>query len=223
MTDLTPQADSRAVFGQLGLRRPRAFVAAGRHSQRVRFFRRAIAAVCVVTIGVIGFISVFDPLNRLKFGLTIGSVGLSGTKVTMHDPKMSGTRKDGHVYEVKAATATQDTAAPSVVELTGVDLRLGQGDGTTTVVTARSGRYNTDRDQLDLAGTVRFLNEGRYDMQLEQAAIDMREGRIATDKPAVVTTPNGRFEADSLTFSEAAQTVVFAGRVHSVFNGEVAK
>lgn len=223
MTDLTsPQAD-RAVFGHFGARRPRAFDVAGRHTQRVRFFRRAIAVVCMSAVALIGCVSMFDPLGRLKLGLSIGSVGLNGTKVTMHDSKLSGVRKDGRAYEVKAATATQDTTATAVVDLTGVDLRLGQSDGSTTIVTAKAGRYDTGRDRLDLASAVRFLNAGRYDMQLEDAAIDMREGRISTDKPAVVVVPNGRFEADSLTFSEAAQTVNFVGRVHSTFNSDAVK
>jgi lipopolysaccharide export system protein LptC len=216
MTDATP-VEERAAFAGFGFRRPRAFVQADRHSQRVRFFRRAIVVVCLSAFGLLGFISLCDPLSRLKAGLTVASVGLSGTKVTIHDPKLSGTRSDGHPYEVKASTATQDTRTPTVLELTGVDLRLGQGDGSMTRITAHSGRYDTDQDRLDLVGSVRFRNEGSYDMALDSALMDMRGGQLSTDRPAVVTVPSGKVEADSLVFSDRTQMVTFTGHVRSSF------
>jgi lipopolysaccharide export system protein LptC len=156
----------------------------------------------------------------MKLGLSAAGVGIAGTRITIRDPKLSGARKDGQPYEARAATATQDTAGPNFVDLTEVEVRLRQPDGSTTIVTGRTGRFHPDKDRLDLAGSVRFLNEGRYDMRVEQAAIEMREGRIVTDRPAVVTLPDGRFEGDALSLSEPTQTVVLEGRVRSVFNQE---
>ena len=206
------------MFAGFGLRQPRAFADADRHTQRVRFLRRAIVVVCVSATGLIGFVSVFDPLHRLKMGLSVGSVGISGTRVTMNDPKLSGTRRDGLAYEVKAATATQDTTVPSKLDLTGVDLRLGQADGSTTRITALNGRYDTDAEKLDLVGTVRFRNEGHYDMAFEAAVMNLRGGEISTDRPVTVTIPGGRIEGDSVVFSEQTRLAVFDGNVRSVFS-----
>ena len=217
-TMLPEETSNRAVFAGFGLRRPRAFAVADRHSQRVRFLRRAIVVVCASAIGLIGFVSVFDPLHRLKMGLTVGSVGISGTRVTMNDPKLSGTRRDGFAYEVKAATATQDTTVPNKLDLTGVDLRLGQADGSTTRITSRTGRYDTDAETLDLADSVRFHNEGHYDMAFKAAVMNLRGGEITTDQPVVVTIPGSRIEADSVVFSEQTRVVAFDGNVHSVFS-----
>ena len=209
--------DSRAVFAGFGIRRPPAFAAAGRHSQRVRFLRRAIIVVCVATVGLLGFVWMFDPLNRMRLGLSIGSVGISGTKVTMRDPKLSGLRRDGHAYEMKATTATQDTTITNIINLEGVDLRLSQADGTTTHITALTGLYDTDADRLDLAGSVRFLNEGHYDMALGQAVMNLKGGEISTQEPAVVTVPGGRIASDRLNFAETSRIVLFDGHVRSVF------
>lgn len=216
-SDIARESSTRAAFAAFGIRRPPAFAAAGRHSQRVRFLRRAIVVVCVAAIGLLGFVWVFDPLHRLKMGLTVGSVGINGTLITMNDPKLSGTRRDGNAYEVKAATATQDTKAPSLLDLTGVDLRLGQTDGSTTSISSRTGRYDTDAERLDLAGSVRFINEGHYEMALGDATMDLRGGEMRTNKPAVVTIPGGRIESDAVVFSEQTRVVAFDGHVHSVF------
>ena len=216
----TGASSTRAAFAGFGGRRPPAFAAAGRHSQRVRFLRRAIIVVCVSAIGLLGFVWMFDPLNRKKLGLTIGSVGISGTKVTMRDPKLSGVRRDGFAYEIKAATAVQDTTSPNLIDLSGVDLRLGQSDGTTTHITAQTGHYDTDADRLDLAGTVRFRNEGHYDMALGRALMNLKAGEISTSQSAVVTVPGGRIAADSLAFSENSHVVLFDGHVRSVFSQE---
>ena len=216
----TSGAQTRDVFANFGLRRPPAFAEAGRHSQRVRFLRRAIVVVCTSAVGLLIFVSMFDPLGKLKGGLSIGSVGIDGTKVTMHDPKLSGVRRDGFAYEVKAATATQDTAAPKLLDLTKLDLKLGQADGSTTRITAPAGRYNTEAERLNLSGAVRFFNAGHYDMAMEQAVMDLRDGELSSDRRSVVTIPGGRIEADSLLFSEQARVVSFDGNVHSVFTEE---
>ena len=210
----------RGALSDIGALRPTAFADAGRHTQRVRFLRRAIVVVCTSAIGLLGFVVTFDPLHRLKNGLSVGSVGISGTKVTMHDPKLSGMRRDGHAYEVKATSATQDTKVPSQLELTGVDLRLGQADGSTTRITSQTGRYDTDAERLDLAGAVRFFNEGHYDMRFESAVMDLRGGQIQSDRPAVVTIPSGRIQSDALHFSDETNTVAFTGNVRSVFTSD---
>ncbi len=210
-------ASGRSALGAIGTVRPAAFADAGRHSQRVRFLRRAIIVVCTSAVGLVSFVLVFDPLHRLKNGLSVGSVGISGTKVTMNDPKLSGVRRDGNAYEVKASTATQDTKVPSKLDLTGVDLRLGQADGSTTRITSQTGRYDTDAERLDLAGAVRFFNEGHYDMRFESAVMDMRGGQITSDRPSVVTIPSGRIEADAVNFSDEKNIVAFTGNVRSVF------
>ena len=213
----TPGAQTRDVFANFGLRRPPAFAEAGRHSQRVRFLRRAIVVVCTSAVGLLIFVSMFDPLGKLKGGLSIGSVGIDGTKVTMHDPKLSGMRRDGFAYEVKAATATQDTAAPKLLDLTKLDLKLGQADGSTTRITASTGRYNTEAERLNLSGAVRFFNAGHYDMAMEKAVMDLRDGELSSETRSVVTIPGGRIESDSLLFSEQSRVVSFDGNVHSVF------
>src|SRR5450631_768712 len=51
-----------------------AIKAAGRHSARVRFLRRAIVVVCVLAVGVVAVLAAFDPFRRLPRNISIGQV-----------------------------------------------------------------------------------------------------------------------------------------------------
>ena len=218
MSDLSPQYEERSPFADFGGRRPAAFVDAGRHTQRVQFLRRAIIAVCVGAVGLIGFIVVFDPLRRLQIGgFSVASVGLEGTRIRMDKPRLSGYRADGQPYEVKANTVVQDTRRPKVFDLDSVDAKLGVKDGSTTAIQAAKGLYDAESDKLELSGAVRVKSEGQYDMKLRQASVDMRASSIVSREPVTVDLPNGRIEAAGATYEDATRKLEFIGPVHSEF------
>ncbi len=218
MSDLSPQYEERSPFADFGGRRPAAFVDAGRHTQRVQFLRRAIIAVCVGAVGLIGFIVVFDPLHRLQIGgFSVASVGLEGTRIRMDKPRLSGYRADGQPYEVKANTVVQDTRRPKVFDLDSVDAKLGVKDGSTTAIQAAKGLYDAESDKLELSGSVRVKSEGQYDMKLRQASVDMRASSIVSREPVTVDLPNGRIEAAGATYEDATRKLEFIGPVHSQF------
>ena len=219
MSDLSPQYEDRGRFADFGGRRPAAFVDSARHTARVQFLRRAIIICCVSAVSLIGFILLFDPLHRLELGFSVGRVGLEGTRITMERPRLSGYRADGQPYEVRADTVVQDTSQPKLFQLDHVDARLGGKDGSTTRVEALKGLYTADNDHLDLSGIVRVRNEGRYDMTLKSAAVDMKASRVETSDPVSVTISGGVVEAAGLTLLETEQRVAFEGAVHSVIEG----
>ena len=218
MSDLSPQYEERSPFADFGGRRPAAFVDAGRHTQRVQFLRRAIIAVCVGAVGLIGFIVLFDPLHRLQIGgFSVASVGLEGTRIRMDKPRLSGYRADGQPYEVKANTVVQDKRRPKVFDLDSVDAKLGVKDGSTTAIQAAQGLYDAESDKLELSGSGRVKSEGQYDMKRRQASVDMRASSIVSREPVTVDLPNGRIEAAGATYEDATRKLEFIGPVHSQF------
>ena len=217
MTDVTPPYDERAPFANYA-QRPTAFVDSRRHSQRVRFLRRAIVITCISVVALIGFVLAFDPLNRLQLGFSIARVGLSGTRITMERPRLSGWRNDGQPYEIRAKAVVQDTTRPKVFELQEVDARLGSADGSTTRIEAARGVYDAGPDSLDLTGPIRVLSDRRYDMSLERAAVDLRAGKVVSNTPVVVRLPGAEIEGAGAPFVETERTVTFEGGVRSIFS-----
>ena len=47
-----------------------------------------------------------------KLPIDVGNMVVSGTKITMEQPRLSGFTRDGRAYEVTAVAAAQDVTKP---------------------------------------------------------------------------------------------------------------
>ena len=84
----------------------RAFRLAARHSRRVRRLRVAIPATIAFILTATVLVSWLDPLKVLvRFPIDSGKIVISGTKITMEAPKLSGYTRDQRWYEMNAKAA----------------------------------------------------------------------------------------------------------------------
>jgi lipopolysaccharide export system protein LptC len=215
-TDEAPRIGRPAYMGA----RSRAFRVANRHSRRVQLLKRSIIAVC--TLGIAGLIGVtlFDPFSKLPEGLSVGQTTLDGTRITMELPKLSGFRKDGRPYEVRAASGVQDVRTPKVIELKDIEARVGLGDNDSASASAPKGIFDSGRDFLQLRSTtgadsVRIVSTSGYAITLKNADFDFRSGEVNSDDPVAVRLPNGALSADRFSMSDQGRVVKFEGHVVS--------
>ena len=77
------------------------FAVAARHSRMVRMLRVAVPAAVVLAMAAIVSVSVFNPFRMLlpKLPVDIGNLVVSGTKITMESPHLSGFTPDQRPYE----------------------------------------------------------------------------------------------------------------------------
>ena len=127
MADATDRRWSRQAFAHAP-QRAKAFAAAARHSARVRFLRVALLGGAVGAVALLVGIAVFDPFGRLAGGVSIGGIGLDGTKVTMDHPKLSGFRKDGRPYRSMRTRRCRTRCIRRLVELYGIDADVALAD-----------------------------------------------------------------------------------------------
>jgi lipopolysaccharide export system protein LptC len=193
----------------------RAFARAGRHTGRVRFLKRGILIFCSVTVGLGAIIMFFDPFRRLA-NLSIGGVGLHGTKITIDTPRLTGKRKNGLPYEVRAAQGIQDLTAPDIVELVRLEAKAQMTASFWVKLSADQGIYNSAKDELSLTGLVRIRSDAGYDMQTQSALMEFRSGIMKTTEPVKVSLKAGSVEADQMQIIDNGQQVVFEGNVHSL-------
>src|SRR5512143_1831311 len=107
----------------------RAFLAARRHSRVVRVLRIAVPAAVSLGLIVIILITYLNPLRMLaKLPINIDNLVVSGTKVTMEQPRLSGFTSDARAYELTADTAAQDMTKPDIVELLMIRAKLEMQD-----------------------------------------------------------------------------------------------
>ena len=121
------------------------FAIAARHSRMVRILRIAVPAVVGLAMAGVVAISIFNPFRALMKQLPVDMDNLvvSGTKITMESPHMSGFTPDQRPYEVWAKTATQDLTDPDHVELKTLRAKVLQEDRSTVTMEARTGLFDT--------------------------------------------------------------------------------
>src|ERR1700730_6230549 len=201
---------------QEATQRARAFAAASRHSARVRFLRIAILGGALGTVALLLSIALFDPFGRLAGRISLGSLGVDGTKVTMAHLKLSGFRKDGHPYLVNAQEAVQDALHPTLIELHRLDADLALPDGGLAHMTADSGLYDSSKEHMEGKDNVR-VKSPQYDIWLKSAGIDFNGGRFASKEAVTIVTSTGTtMSGDSISASDNGKELVIEGHVKTV-------
>jgi lipopolysaccharide export system protein LptC len=186
------------------------------HSARVRLMRRGIPIACV--LGVFGpLVWVFiSPFSSSIANVQIGAVSVSGSKITMEAPKLSGFRKDQKSYEVTAREAVQDIRQPTVIELNKLVGRLEQERNSFAHVTSDWGRFDQSAELLDLKGNVKIRTDDGNEVDMSSAKIEMKSGRVVSTEPVEVRSKSGTVNADRVELKDNAKIIIFEGRVRSV-------
>jgi lipopolysaccharide export system protein LptC len=192
------------------------FAIAARHSRMVRVLRVAVPAVVGLAMAGVVAISIFNPFRVLmkKLPIDLDNLVVSGTKITMESPHMSGFSPDQRPYEVWAKTATQDLTDPDRVELKTVRAKVLMEDRTTTVtMEARTGLFNTKAQLLDLRKDIFLQSSTGYEARLSQALVDIGKGNVTSEEHVDVKLLNGTLTADKLRITEKGELVRFEGHV----------
>ena len=230
MVDLTNRADagaaqafadptmSRAGMDYTPPPRVGAFKAAGRHTARVRFLRRAIIFGAILGVSVISMIVAFDPFRHLPSGVSISGVGVKGTKITMDSPRLNGVQQGGGPYRIEARSGIQDITTPSVIELIDLDAHVGMADFTTTHILSTHGTYDSKEDTMALDGNVRIANTAGYTFTLRKAIMNFGAGEFTSDERTRVDLKGGTVSGDRMRISNNGHKIVFEGHIASVFD-----
>ena len=192
------------------------FAIAARHSRMVRVLRVAVPAAVILSMAAIVVVSIFNPFRMLlpKLPVDMGNLVVSGTKVTMESPHMSGYTPDQRPYEVWAKTATQDLTDPDHVDLRTLRAKVLMEDRTTTVtLDALNGLMDTKDQLLDLHKDIFLQTSTGYEARLSQAFVDMAKGIVTSEEHVDVKLLNGTLTSDRLRITGGGEVVVFEGNV----------
>jgi lipopolysaccharide export system protein LptC len=195
----------------------RVFRAARRHSRTVRLLRIALPAAVVLTLAVVVLATYFNPLRMLaKLPVNVGNLVVSGTKITMEQPRLAGFTRDGRAYEVTAIAAAQDVTKPDIVELRDIRARVQmQGNGTIHM-SADSGVYDTKGEMLKLTDNILLTSSSGYECRLSEALVDTRKGNVVSEHPVEVKLLQGTLNSNRLDVIDSGDLVRFGGGVTMV-------
>src|SRR5579872_870325 len=191
------------------------FAIAARHSRMVRALRVAVPAAVILSLATIILVSIFNPFRMLlpKLPLEMGNLVVSGTKITMESPHLSGYSADQRPYEVWAKTATQDVTDPDHVELKTLRGKVLMEDQSTVTLEAVDGRMDTKQQLLDLHKDIYLQTTTGYEAWLSQAFVDMGKGTVTSDEHVDVKWADGKLSADKMKILGGGDVVQFNGNV----------
>ncbi len=189
----------------------RAFRAAVRHSRHVRLLRIAVPlSVAVLLVGGVAFTALVKPLRVLSSAnVDVGSLVVSGTKIMMQQPRLAGFTRDNRRYNMIAQAAAQDLTKPDMVELHGINATMEMKDGAVFETVAKDGLYNTKTEQLTLTQNIVVTSSSGYQAFLNEAVIDVRAGKIVSEKPVEVKTATWTINANGMEVGESGDLMRF--------------
>lgn len=191
-------------------------ISAQRHSRRVRWLRLGLPVLAVgLCVGLVA--TVLWPTARKGTLPTadLASVAINGTKVVMQQPVLQGYGKQSKPYELRAETATQDLRAPHLVDLAKLNARIGLNDGSSALLRAVQGHYNTTEQKLEVREGVNVKAESQgYDAHFTQAIFDFKANTVVSQEPVTVKFREGLVKADSMSITQGGTHITFKGRVN---------
>jgi lipopolysaccharide export system protein LptC len=191
------------------------FAIAARHSRMVRVLRIAVPGAVMLAMAGIVAVSIFNPFRLLlpKLPLDLGNLVVSGTKITMESPHLSGYTPDQRPYELWAKTAIQDITDPDHVDLKKLRAKVLMEDQSTVTLDALNGLFDTKEQLLDLHKDIFLQTSTGYEARLSQAFVDMGKGTVTSNEHVDVKLLNGTLTADGLRITGGGEVVRFEGNV----------
>lgn len=199
-------------------RQGRAFAAARRHSLWVIILRNAIPAFCLIALFAIGLFTFFNPFQKNVNIPAVSTVGVTGSKITMQFPKLSGYKKDLRSYDVTADSAVQEVKKPTIMELFSPDARIEMEKDKYARISALNGIYDSATEKMQLVGQVIMKTDAGYDVRMRDANIDLKQGNMETTNTVRVKMTNGSIAADSMEVLDSGKIIFFRGHVVSQFD-----
>ena len=217
ITARTDQDTARSYWTMSRGDSERAFRSARRHSRAVRVMRIGIPIVVALGLAVISAMTYFNPLRMLaKLPVNLDNLVVSGTKITMEKPHLSGFTKDARAYEFTADAAAQDLTKPNIVELSNIRGKLAMQDKTTVEMSAATGIYDTKEEMLNLNRDILLSSSNGYKGRLSQAMVDVKKGNVVSDHPVELELLQGVLNANRLEITDSGDLIRFHGGVDMV-------
>lgn len=182
-----------------------------RHSRLVRRLKIALPAAAALL--VLAFFSVSFVSTQLPEGVSVASTAIEDGKLVMYNPRLSGEAQNARPYELRAARALQDLTQPNVIELQDIVAELPISDGAVATLDAESGIFNREAQVMRFDKPFSVSTDSGMTAELDNAIINIKAGRLETDQPVRIETPQAVIGADTMRMLDEGKTIVLEENV----------
>ncbi|WP_076071266.1 LPS export ABC transporter periplasmic protein LptC [Sphingomonas montana] len=169
----------------------------GSHDRLIGFLRVALP----MAIGVLFVLLATAPLlggRDVSFVLAKDRVEVARERMRVTEANYRGQDAKGQPFQLRAASAVQQTSRDPVVRMDDLSARIALDDGPATIV-ARKGRYDMDSEKVAIDGQVLFSGANGYRMQTRDVTVDLKTRKIASGGPVDGKADLGTFQGGHLT------------------------
>lgn len=164
-------------------------------------------------IGVLVAFLVMAPLtvgSESSFVLDKRKVEMANERLKIQAARYRGTDAKGQPFQLSAGSAVQKSSAEPIVRMRDLDALIQLADGPTTV-RADQGRYDMDSEQVAVDGPIAVRGPDNYALDTSDARVDLKTRQLRSTGAVTGTVRQGRFSGDAMTADFDARTVTLRG------------
>ena len=209
---MTEQAD------QIRDRRQRFALPGGSHDRIIRLLAKVLPAGIGAVVAIMIIAPLF-PRGEVSFLLDRNKVAVTQDRLRMDRAMYRGEDAKGRPFSVTAGSAVQRSVAQPDVALDELAARILLSDGPAEIK-ARDGRYDVNKNALDVRGPVDFRAADGYRLTTSDVKIDLKNQHVVGSGGVAGTVPSGTFTAQSIEADLDNRTVALKGRARLIMQGK---
>jgi lipopolysaccharide export system protein LptC len=182
----------------------------GLHDHLIRVMKIVLPAL----VGMLLAYLLLSPLSKkaeISFLLDKNKVDVAGERLKVQAAQYRGLDNEGRPFTIDTASAVQATSSEPVVEIKGMAARILLAEGQATLQADR-GRYNMEKQTVDVAGPILFTAADGYRLETSDVAVDLNDQSMASKGGVEGRMRLGRFTAGRMQVDLPSRTVTLTGR-----------
>ncbi len=137
--------------------------------------------------------------------------GVAG-EVSVLNPRWNGVDEENRPFTVTADLVSQSSEDGNLYELELPKADITLEDDTWLALTARSGRFLYEEQQLDLIGDVDLFHDEGFEIRTEAATIFLKTKDAQGDSPVEGHGPAGLLNAEGFRITQEGERIHFTGK-----------
>lgn len=181
----------------------------GRHDRIVKILQIVLPSA----VGVLAAFLAMAPLqqdNELNFLLAKDNVEVAPERLRVERARYGGADDQGRPFLLTAAEAVQQSSDVPIVEMSDIAARMELEDGP-AYFTADNGRYDMEDEQVAIDGPIELSAANGYRLTTRDVRIDMPERTMRSTGEVSGDMPLGTFRADAMRVELSDRTVHLEG------------
>jgi lipopolysaccharide export system protein LptC len=182
-----------------------------RHDALVRYAKFGLPLIAAAFLLLLA-IAPFDKRGDVSFILDKNEVDKAAERMRIETARYSGEDNKGNKFEIAANRAIQQRSDQPIVSIEGMTARLGLEQGP-LVMAANQGRYDLDKQQVEVVGPVRVVGADGYRLETRDVTVDLKQRTMVSHGPASGAMRLGQFQARQLRADLGERKVMLGGGV----------